>query len=505
MRKFRIVIITLSLVALIATPALRAQEGEKPEKLKPHSYLPLETWLKRHKTAARVLSGVSNNVPPVPASEDITYATVSTPVRVNNDLLPPGGGAQAETQAEPYLAVNPENSDHLIAVYQESRFANGGARTLNYSVSFDGGATWTEGILPGLTVASNGPWQRASDPWVTFGPNNRVYYISLLFNQSTPDNAIGVSTSTDGGVTWGQPVEVFRSTLDFNDKESIVADAYPGSPHFGNVYAAWDINKSVNGQFRHQELVVARSTNGGSHWGKPKRIRKKGANIGVIPRVGPDGTVYAVWGGGPLNGSRFVIYFSKSTNGGRKWSTPAELADIIFDEIPNVRGGEFLVSFDVNPVNGDLFIAWQDARFTGIGQASLIISRNDGQTWSSPQRISDGPDDSPAFTVSVAANRQGHLAVSYYSFQNDPQRSFFADKYVRISRDGGQTFEPGLRITPQSFDIRAASQAGGFFLGDYVGLAGTESGFQLLWVGTDLESLINPSRRQPDVFTASVQ
>lgn len=468
------------MAALLAVPALRAQEGERPEKQRPHSYLPLETWLKRQKTTARITGNLSDNVAPVATGENVTYATVSQSVRVNTDLLAPGGAAQPETQAEPYLAVNPENADHMIAVYQESRFANGGARVLNYSVSFDGGASWTEGILPGLTVASDGRWERASDPWVSFGPGNRVYYISLLFNQSNPDNAIGVSVSTDGGLTWGRPVEVFRSSPDFNDKESLVADTYPASPHFGNVYAAWDINKSVNGQFRHQHLVVARSTDGGLSWGKPKKIRKKGANIGVIPRVGPDGTVYAVWTGGPLNGSRFVIYFSKSVNGGKKWSAPIEVTNLTFDEVQNIRGGEFLVSFDVNPVNGALFVAWQDARFTGIGQAALVVSRNGGESWSAPLRISDGPDDAPAFTVSVAVNRQGHVAVSYYSLQNDPQRRFITDKYIRVSRDGGLSFEPGLRVTPQSFDIRDAAQAGGFFLGDYVGLAGTDMGFQLL-------------------------
>lgn len=507
MSKFRIAITVLAMIALLAVPALRAEEGEdeRSEKLEPHGYMPIETWVRQQRTTARIANQIFNNIPPVPSSGEITYATVTSPVRVNTDLLPQGGTAQPETQAEPYLAVNPNDLNHLIAVYQESRFANGGARALNYSVSLNGGVTWTEGILPGLTVASNGPWQRASDPWVAFGPNNRVHYISLLFNQSTPNNAIGVSTSTDGGMSWGPPVEVFSSTLDFNDKESIVADTYPDSPFFGYIYAAWDINKSVNGQFRHQQLVVSRSTDGGLNWGKPKKVRKKGTNIGVIPRVGPDGTVYAVWTGGPLNGGETVIYFSKSANGGKKWSEPKQLANLIVDDVINVRGGEFLVSFDVNPLSGELYIGWQDARFTGIGQAAFIVSRNGGDSWSAPRRISDGPDDAPAFTISIAVNKEGHLAISYYSLQNDPQRRFFADQYVRISRDGGETFEPGLRVTSQSFDLRDAAQAGGFFLGDYTGLVGTESGFQLLWIGTDLESAINPGRRQPDVFTASVQ
>ena len=77
---------------------------------------------------------------------------------------------------------------------------------------------------------------------MAFGPNNRAYFSSLLFNETTPDNAIGVSVSTDGGRNWGLPVQVFRSNFDFNDKEAVVVDTSLSSPFFGNVYVAWDIN-----------------------------------------------------------------------------------------------------------------------------------------------------------------------------------------------------------------------------------------------------------------------
>ncbi len=440
-----------------------------------------------------------------PASQENVLSAMT---RVNNDLLQPGPVAQPETQAEPHLAVNPENPLNLVAAYQESRFVNGGARALNYSTSFDGGATWTEGILPRVSVAAGGPWEKASDPWVAFGPNNRVYYVSLLFNQSTPDNAIGVSHSSDGGVTWSSPVEVHRSLADFNDKETIAVDTNPASPHFGNVYVAWDKNIREGGEFVAQRLLVARSTNGGVTWGDPKKIKKKGqkgSNIGAIPRVGPDGTVYVVWAGGGSSAIELSVYFSKSTNGGKKWSKPVKIEDIRSRGVNGVRAGSFLPSFDIDPVSGDLYIAWGDARWTGTDQATLIHSRDKGETWSAPQRVSDGPGDAASFTVSAACNSTGGVAVSYYSLRNDPDRRFWVDVYVTISRDGGVTFGPAQRATAESFDIRFASQAGGFFLGDYIGLAGAGARFHLLWVSTHLPSTINPDVRQPDVFTASTE
>jgi hypothetical protein len=434
---------------------------------------------------------------------------LATPMtRVNADLLPSNLASQPETQAEPYLAVNPQNPLHLVAGYQESRFSDGGASALNFSTSFDGGATWTEAAMPNLTVAAGGNWQRASDPWVAFGPNNRVYYASLLLNlsaQTPSENAIGVSRSIDGGLTWSRPVEVHRSAADFNDKEAIVADTDPNSPHFGNVYVAWTKNLQQRLAGRVQ---VARSKDGGSSWGSPKAIKKEGANVGVIPRVGPDGTVYVVWAGRELvAGSPFQIYFARGRKGGKKWSQPVVVSESRFRGVDRIREGDLLPSFAVNPVNGDLYISWQDARWTGTDQATLVYSRDGGDSWSAPQRVSDGPDDAASFTTSVACNSLGEVAVSFYSLRNDPERRFWIDLYVTISRDGGLTFEPAQRVTAESFDVRFAARVDGegFFLGDYVGLAAAERRFHLLWVSTHLVSRLNSERRQPDVFAASVE
>src|ERR1051325_5806068 len=117
---------------------------------------------------------------------------VSPPVRLSGDLLRPSGAAEPETQTEPYLAVNPNDFANLVAVYQDNRFANGGARALTCATTRDAGATWSEQIVPKLTQATDGPWDRASDPWVAFGPNGRVYFVSLLFSESRPDNAVAV-------------------------------------------------------------------------------------------------------------------------------------------------------------------------------------------------------------------------------------------------------------------------------------------------------------------------
>ena len=70
-------------------------------------------------------------------------------------------------QAEPHIARAITNEDFLAGVFQEGRFANvGGAVDCGYSISHDGGLTWTRALIPQLTMTSGGPYFRATDPVV---------------------------------------------------------------------------------------------------------------------------------------------------------------------------------------------------------------------------------------------------------------------------------------------------------------------------------------------------
>src|SRR5437763_13548981 len=57
-----------------------------------------------------------------------------------------------------------------VAAFQVGRIYNGGAGAIGWATSTDGGATWTNGLLPGLTTSAPvpGPYSRATDPAVAY-------------------------------------------------------------------------------------------------------------------------------------------------------------------------------------------------------------------------------------------------------------------------------------------------------------------------------------------------
>jgi len=428
--------------------------------------------------------------------------------RVSYDILPPDSGSAGEpgTEAEPWLAMDPEDPNRLLALYQEDRFPSiGGARALTFALTTDGGRHWREGLLPNLTTASGGSLDRASDPWAAFGTGHAVYCSGLAFDEADSRGGIYVSISKDGGETWADPVQVHAQSADaIDDKDAIAVDNDPRSPYLGRVYVGWDISSNAS---RTQTLVMAHSSDQGASFSAPAAIFDQSGNIGIIPLVGPGGIVHAIWlhyAGTSLTTG--TIESSYSTDGGDTWSPPVRVADVSVAPVPSSRTGDGLPAAALDPATGNVFVAWQDQRFTPGADQILLSTSADGKSgWSAPRRISDGPANTFNFTPAVAVNDLGQVAVSYYSLRNSPPGSnHLVDEYLVVGGPRGKPFSRGRRQSFSSWDNRAAAIADGqFFLGDYQGLAAAGHNFFPLWVATFATSTIDPPAKEPDVYTVA--
>ena len=132
------------------------------------------------------------------------------------------------SEVEPSVDVNPADTTNIIGTWQQDRWSNGASRGNVVGTSLDDGRTWKvikrtkNSLCTGGTLANGGSYERASDPWVTISPNGNAYLMSLSVEQDP--NALGdfnpdamlVSKSTDGGLTWSNPSTLIRDAKVFS-------------------------------------------------------------------------------------------------------------------------------------------------------------------------------------------------------------------------------------------------------------------------------------------------
>ena len=405
-----------------------------------------------------------------------------------------GSTLYPNAEPEPRVDVNPANSSNIVGAYQQDRWDDGGARGLVSSWTKDGGATWHPVVIPGITRCSNGGFDRASDPWDSFAPNGDLYAISLSFDVFDPHNAILVSTSTNGGESWGAPTAVAEDFTNGLDKQSITADPFDSN----YVYATWDrflsppgFPPSDQGRFHAasyvQQAYFSRTTNGGASWEPPQVLYNPGTQagtIGNIINVLPDRTLvdgFIVFANHKRTIRGAYVADVRSTDLGATWSKKATLIAPVDPSFPGptdpdhpnliIRGGE-LPDFAVDRVSGKLYAVWDDD-------------------------LPDGVDK-----VYFSQSADGTVGVTYYDFRNNTSAPGLTTDYWFVHchatctdpANWGETHVAG------PFDEEQAAYARGYFLGDYEGMVTIGNVFGAFYDQAVSRAANNPS----DVFYSTL-
>ncbi|MBF6025392.1 sialidase family protein, partial [Lysobacter niastensis] len=453
--------------------------------------------------------------PPLPQvdPEYRASATVS-PFGTSCDGQTVNGTVFIGAEVEPHLAVDPRDPNRMIGVWQQDRWSNGSARGIVAGVSRDGGVSWERQPLRvsrcgGGNATNGGDYARVTDPWVTISPNGVAYAMALSTTGASFSpgsvNAMLVVRSADGGNVWSTPTTLIQDGAGFfNDKNTITAD--PVDSDF--VYAVWDrlLANDAGGP-----TYFSRTTNGGFSWEPARAIYDPGTNsqtIGNLIVVTPDGTLVNVFTqldgtGANQNASVAVI---RSTNRGLNWSAPVRVADQLAigardpDTGTLIRDGSLLPQAAVDPRNGDIYVVWQDARFSAGAVDAIALSRStdDGLTWSAPVRVNNTVTTTQAFTPSVHVLANGTLGVTYYDLRaNTTDTNVLQTEYwLARSIDGGVNWVE-TRVA-NVFDLDTAPNAGGYFLGDYQALRSRGNVFVPFYVKTSSGDTNN----RTDVFAA---
>jgi hypothetical protein len=357
----------------------------------------------------------------------------------------------------------------IVSAFQVGRFFNGGSSDIGFATSSDGGVTWVNGFLPGITTFfGGGPYGRASDPSVAFDARHGTWLISSLALNGTTSAGIVTSRSTDGGRTWSAPVFVTGSAG--ADKNWIVCDDTSTSTFYGRCYTQWD--QPGNGGL----IRMSTSTNGGLTWGSPRSSADSARGIGGQPVVQPNGTVIVAYAGSGFGSIRSF----RSVDGGATWRVSVQVATISDHVVAGGLRSEPLPSAEIDAA-GKVFVVWQDCRFRASCSANDLVMSTTTQssypTWSAVVRIpidatTSGVDHFiPGLAVNrVTAGATAHLGLAYYYYPTAACTSSTCRLNVGYvySHNGGSTWSVPTQLAaslPLSW-IAATNQ--GRMVGDYI-------------------------------------
>jgi hypothetical protein len=266
------------------------------------------------------------------------------------------------------------------------------------------------------------------------------------------------------------------------------------------------------------DTLFSRTTDFGATWSPVRVINtsahpttNKNQTIGNIIVVDPrTGTLYDFFnqifntgsnsGGTPGGAHGDNAAFQKSTDGGLTW-TDAQLISPI-DDIgvadPNnidprtnkppapFRVGDGIPAPAIDPETGDLYVVFEDSRFSGQDEAAITRSTDGGATWSTVKRVSTpgGQAFTPtaAVTDSGQAGVAGTVGVTYYqlgaSSSGSSPVSYFIKRFSGSAVSDSSSLDTGVAATTVlgPFNQLDAPLARGYFTGDYEALLTTGSG-----------------------------
>jgi hypothetical protein len=281
---------------------------------------------------------------------------------------------RSQAQNETAIAVDPSNSSHLVAGYNDYRRGDG---TCGAGYSLDGGRTWSDATVPNGFVrgdaygAAREYLQASGDPSVAWDTKGNAYYDCQMFDRGSsttpnPDDSSAVyvfrSTLNDGAsynftahpvIEHADPSGAEGGSF-LEDKPYMTVDTTVGSPYQDRIYVTWTEFNSDGSAY----IFESHSSNYGQTFSTPTVVSRNSSlcvkNYGAgtshgncnenqfsDPFTGADGNLYVAYAnynnataslpGGDAQTKKkdnhYQILLSESVDGGRSFARPVKVAD----------------------------------------------------------------------------------------------------------------------------------------------------------------------------------
>ncbi len=328
--------------------------------------------------------------------------------------------------------IEVDKSDHvyvLMSVATKPAGAGTPGSQIFFAMSKDKGSNWNnlpftknlskskgEAFGPSLAINMNGKTRAYATYHDTAPGNTQAFMVKSkkgskfkkAFNITPHDGGafsprVAVDSIEQVSVVWGDTLEarkrvVFVRSLDQGSTFSDPVDVSRSSGDAFEPEIAVDKNDAINVAWEDTAtgtsvIMFARSTDRGDSFSEPVRVssldeKANEANIAVDSL----GNIHVVWVG--ESGDTLQAFYARSTDGGITFSEPVNLS--------NVEGAD-IHKLVIATFNENVYVAYNNEA-NNSRQVFLVKSRDSGETFSEPVRVSNadrtkGRAHSPALAV----------------------------------------------------------------------------------------------------------
>ncbi|MCX7995109.1 MAG: T9SS type A sorting domain-containing protein [candidate division WOR-3 bacterium] len=218
-----------------------------------------------------------------------------------------------------------------------------------------------------------------------------------------------LSVQLNDSLPWKGTI-VFGPKVRVDDADSVIKGHPAQHPHTIldektlTLYTVWEDDRHNTGAY---EIFFARSTDTAKTWSRPN------INLSNSPRINDQypwlavdsANIYVVWQSWRNN--RWKVYFTKSTDGGKIWTTPDTIPGILIDNDQNsgINFGpqpKIVVDNRSNPDTTFIYLIWADGAGNNPTRIKLARSIDNGNSFVDLGIIDKNPG---------MVNRHPHIAV----------------------------------------------------------------------------------------------
>ncbi len=261
---------------------------------------------------------------------------------------------------------------------------------IGYSISHDGGATWTAPV--DITAAGG---RRAGDPVVAFDSEGRAFLVWVSYLHDAigmpSDMHIEIAATAPGGDTFGAPVDVTGSRPAL-DKPWLVVD---GDDH---VVAAWT-------NFADTSLEWGRSDDHGVTFTTGLLAPPNAHFLTLCADKVPGAPIYAAYPDLDTPFDNLTIAVQASTDGGATWGAAT---------IASVGEGALPPTPSCAARGQDVWVGYSRGRWGQSYDAVRVVHSGDGgMTWSQPISANDDASGQLVYLPQLSMSSNGRLELSW--------------------------------------------------------------------------------------------